>query len=487
MEASKKAMKHGARKPGKRAAREFDEDEATLPPLPRKRQSKKMASNVSNGERYIYSEEDDEEDIENRGIDLPCKISASKARARGRRAVPLAEQVVADEEEEEEDEDDEEEEGDMTEQNKGPQVSVPGKKATDPIVYGAQRAMALIERICEHLDMRWQGATVRPDDAIWTKIGGTFVRKRHPEYRLTFSSFDSFHGQVGRFVAAMVYGSAELEPKFVPGGAHVWRHGWFSPGNLLPRCMHGTEMVIKPRVVELNPSSEAGKRALAEQNGVMDRNRFGRQVVVLRFDKNVVCYKDQDHGGFPNPHAHGSCAMLFSDAQKALSAMKHDLAWTQALYPNCEKRRAEECVLLSTNCNCNYAMEGPIGGRQLCKMTPFKLSGTEHISNEMCETRSDMQAHKTNPHTMVFTCCNPQSPRGDSETRPIRRGDRTCAWRLSAMDLRYAYVFASELMTAVMGKSLPTNIPEFRWNDKYCYKTDVIAPVCPVESANPFA
>src|SRR5699024_430218 len=110
---------------------------------------------------------------------------------------------------------------------------------SDPVEYGAQKAMKILTTICDRLDIRWQGSTIRPDDAIWTRIGGTFVRKRHPEFRLTFSSFDSFHNQVGRFLAAMVYGMAELEPKFVPGGVHVWRHGWEASANTTPKCLHG--------------------------------------------------------------------------------------------------------------------------------------------------------------------------------------------------------------------------------------------------------
>ncbi|BCZ16705.1 DNA binding protein [Aviadenovirus bubonis] len=366
----------------------------------------------------------------------------------------------------------------------------------DPLVFGAQRAMGLMERICEHLDLRWQGANIQPNHAIWSKIGGTYMRKVHPEYRLTFTSFDSFHAQLGRFVAAMVYAKAELDPKFVPGGVHVWRHGWFdqsataeSLSRTLPRCLHSMEMVIKPRTIEMNPSSEAGKRALSEQNAQVEKNRFGRQVVVLRFEKNGVCYKDASHSGFPHPHAHGSCATVFSDVSKAVSAMKHDLEWTAALYPRADRKRAMSSIMISTSCNCNYAAEGPISGRQVCRMTPYKLSAAEEISTEMSKSRKDMQAHKAFPHTMVYTCCNPQSGSGSSATAGRnRKAEKSCAWRISAMDLRYAYVFANELLSRVFDtKNNPTNIPEFRWNDAFAFKTDVITPVHPSDSVDPFA
>lgn len=365
---------------------------------------------------------------------------------------------------------------------------------TDPVIFGAQKAMSFLVTLCERLDVRWQGCTVQPHDAIWTKLGGTFIRKRHPEFRPTFSSFDSFHGQVGRFLAAMLYGMSELEPKFVPGGAHVWRHGWNLSSTVI-KCMHGMPMTEKPRTVELNPTSEAGKRALAEQNGTIDKNRFGRPVVVLRFDRNVVCPKDAEHSGFPYPHAIGSCGMVFSDAVKAASALRHDVEWTKAMYPKADKKRAEECVLISTNCNCNYATDGPITGRQTCRMVPYKLSGVDDISAEVAQSRPDMKAHKKYPHTMVFTCCNPQSPTsggytGGGSRSSSGRGkgaEKTCAWRISAIDLRYAYVYATELVQTVLGVQAPTHVPEFRWNDRFAYKTEVISPVNPLDCGDPFA
>lgn len=357
----------------------------------------------------------------------------------------------------------------------------------DPVHYNAQKAMALLEKICDHLDLKWQGYDVAPDCAIWSKIGGLYMRKKHGDYRLTFSSYDSFHCQIGRFLAAMVYAKADLEPKFLPGGAFVWRHGWFEDGREEPKCFHGQELFGKPRTVELNPASEAGKRALAEQDASVEKNRFGRQVVVLRFDRNAVCYKDAEHQGFPYPHASGSCALVFSDADKAVSAMKHDIEWTVALYPNADRKRASECILISGNCNCNYAVEGPIGGRQMPKMTPYKLSGTDDISGDVCKSRKDMQAHKKHPHTMVFTCCNPQSSGVGRSTGGKSKSDKTCSWRISAMDLRYAYVIAAEIFSSAFGKPGAANLQQFKWNDSYAFKTEIITPVCPLESRDPFA
>lgn len=362
----------------------------------------------------------------------------------------------------------------------------------DPVSFGAQKAMGFVTAICDSLDLRWQGCSVQPLDAIWTKIGGTFMRKKHPDFRLTFSNFDSFHCQIGRFVAAMVYHLAGLEPRFVPGGSHIWRHGW--KGCVTPKCLHGSPMVVKPRTVELNPASEAGKRAIAEQGGNIERNRFGRQVVVLRFDNNTVCHKDKEHTGFLYPHATGSCAMSFSDGAKALSAMKHDIAWTLALYPKADRSRTEQCVLMSTNCNCNYAVESAVSGRQTCRMTPYKLSGIDDISTEMAEKRPDMKAHLKYPHTMVYTCCNPAAPGGTGSTAagggrggPKRNPEKSCSWRISYMDLRYAYVYATEIVNTLLGMEAVSHVPEFRWSDKYAFKTEVIAPVNPLNNTDPFA
>lgn len=378
-----------------------------------------------------------------------------------------------------------EESGSETEDELEIDDEIPSTSAQDPILYGGQKALACIERICTVLDIKWQGCTLKPEDAIWSKIGGTFVRKTHPEYRLTFSSFESFHIQIGRFVAAMIYAKSDLAPKFTPGGVHIWRHGWFD--SEMPRCLHGVEMVYKPRTVELNPSSEAGKRAIAEQNGSVEKNRYGRPVVVLRFDKNVVCYKDAKHSGFPHPHAAGSCAMCYSDASKAMSAMTHDIQWTRALYPNADAKRAEECILICTSCCCNYSNDAAVAGRQTCRMTAYRLSGVEDISSEMVKTRRDMRVHKEYPHTMVYSCCNPQTSASGSFRSTSKKSEKSCGWRLSAMDLRYAYVFANELFTKVFGKPFRTNISEFKWSDAFAFKTDVINPIDPVQTADPFA
>ncbi|APO40954.1 DBP [Pigeon adenovirus 2a] len=364
-----------------------------------------------------------------------------------------------------------------------------GSSFTKPLVFNAQKAMGMMEKICEFLDIKWQGADIQPDNAIWNKIGGTFIRKKHPEYRPTFSTFDSLYSQFGRFVAAMVYAHSDLDPKFIPGGCHIWLHRWFEhdgADNSPPRCMHGEEMIFKPRTIEMNPSSESGKRALAEQNGVLEKNRAGRTVVVLRFDHNVVCFKDVNNNAFNTPHAHGSCGMSFSDAMKAVSAMKHDIEWTAAIYPKANADLVRERVLICSSCSCNYATEGPIQGRQLCRMIPYKIAGASDITKDMSKGRPDMQAHKAYPHTMVFSCCNPQSLQG-GQGRNKMKTEKTCSWKISAMDLRYAYVFANELAFAVFGRYLPTNIPEFRWNEGYAFKTDVLNPVHPVDTADPFA
>nr|WGL40807.1 DNA-binding protein [Tawny frogmouth aviadenovirus A] len=371
--------------------------------------------------------------------------------------------------------------------------SFPG--AEDPFVYSTQKAMACLEKMCHAIDVRWQGADVSPDNAIWSKIAAQFVRRRHPEYRRTFSSAESFHSQLGRFLAAMVYAEAELEAKVVPGGVYIWRHGWFRAlegGELskgAPRCLHGVEMSAKPRTVELNPSSEAGKRAIADQGATVERNRYGRQVVVIHFPENVVCSRDASHAGFPHPHAHGSCGMVFSDGSKALRALKHDVEWTGALYPRADQRRAREMVLLCVCCCCNYLAEGPIAGRQTCRMTPYKLGGAGEISSTTARGRPDMEAHQRNPFTMVFTCCNPQSASSGNRAGAQRQGgaEMSCNWKISAMDLRYAYVFATELATEVFGHPPTTKLPEFKWNEGFAFKTEVITPVAPQEATDLFA
>lgn len=357
------------------------------------------------------------------------------------------------------------------------------QKPNDAVVFGAQKAMMCLEKICGALDIKIQGATVQPDSSIWSKIGGVFMRKHHGDFRLTYSSYDSFNNQIGRFLAAMIYAKCELDPKFLPGGVYVWRHGWFE--DKLPRCMHGVEMTPKPRSIELNPSSEAGKRALAEQNAIVEKNKFGRPVVVVRYENNAVCFKDATHSGFPHPHASGSCGMVFSDHEKAMSAMKHDAMWTMALYPNADNKKLEELILMCACCVCNYASETPIAGRQLCRMVAYTISGSDDITTEMAKARGDMKAHKTHPHTIVYTCCNPQSPNAGRQAS--RKTEKTCAWKISAMDLRYALIFAKEIFSTVFGTSQNANLCHFKWSEALAFKTDVINPAEPQDIEDPFA
>lgn len=341
--------------------------------------------------------------------------------------------------------------------------------------FAAQKAMSMLTQLCDAFNVKWSGANIQPLNAVWAKLASAFMRRIHPEFRCTFSSFESFNCQIGRFIAAMVYFKCELAPKFLPGGVYIWRHDWIDrKGNVRPKCLHGVEMVIKPRTVELSAVSEAGKRAVGEQGATIEKNRFGKSVVILRFDKNIVCFKDSNHGGFPNPHASGSCAMVFSDSDKAISAIKHDIEWTKAIYPNVPSQKVEERILIVGNCSCNYASESCIQGRQLCKMVPYKMNGTDDISDEVAASRPDMEAHKVYGHTMVFMCCNPNNSRPGPNQPP--KMDRTCAWKLSAIDLRFSYIFANEVFNHVFGSTVNPKLTEFKWINGYAFKTDVIQP-----------
>ena len=353
------------------------------------------------------------------------------------------------------------------------------------VIFGAQKTMGMLERLCNAFDLKWQGADTTPTNSIWVKLGAAVMRKKHADYRLTFTTFETMNSQLGRFLSALVYAKCDLETKFVPGGVAVWRHGWFN--SKTPKCLHGIEMVPKPRTIEMNPTSEAGKRAIAEQGAVLEKNRYGRHVVVLRYENNVVCFKDADHSGFPHPHASGSCAMVFSDASKALSAMTHDIKWTMALYPRADRSKAEQLMMISLNCHCNYASDAMNVGRQQCKMTPYRVSGADEITEAMCAGRPDMKAHKNHPNTMVYTCCNPQGPLTTAGNRgTLRRSVKSCGWRISAMDLRYAFVFANEVFEEVFGEQQKAKLVDFKWSEKQAFKTEIITPIAPTDREEMF-
>lgn len=341
--------------------------------------------------------------------------------------------------------------------------------------FSAQKAMGMLTKMCDAFSVKWQGSSIQPLDSIWPKLASSYVRRFHPDFRATFSTFESINWQIGRFLASMIYFKSDLSPKFIPGGVYVWRHGWNEKnGNFTPKCLHGVEMSPKPRTVELSAVSEAGKRAIGENGANIEKNKYGKPVVILRFENNVVCFKDASHGGFPNPHASGSCAMVFSDSEKAINAMKHDIEWTKAIYPNVEKFKIEDKILIAANCFCNYASETVNPGRQICKIVPYKMNGADDISDEIVKVRKDMAAHKTYRHTMVFLCCNPNvGGRGNSNTSKV---DKSCGWKLSATDLRFAYIFANEIYKKVFNDTSGVKLTEFKWNSGFAFKTEVIQP-----------
>ncbi|UZT48536.1 DBP [Duck adenovirus 3] len=434
--------------------------------------------------KTVVSESEAEEEEEEEEVEEVVKVSAKKIRKRRQEIEseseieekPHKKRAAKEVEEEAEAEAEEEDE-----ENESP------KPSANLLEFAAQKAMGYLTKLCDAFGVKWQGTSIEPTNAVWAKLGSSFMRKVHPDFRLTFSTYESFNCQLGRFVAAMVYNKAELTPKFLPGGVYVWRHGWNEKsGDFKPKCLHGMEMVVKPRTIEMSALSEAGKRAVGENGAVVEKNKYGRSVVIMKFDNNVVCFKDLNHGGFPHPHATGSCAMVFSDAEKAVSAMKHDLMWTQSLYPNVPAAKITERVLIGSNCLCNYAYEGAVPGRQLCKMVPYKMNGTDEISDEVAKARKDMGAHKQFGHTMVYLCCNPQSSGRNTNMSAAQKLDKTCGWKLSAIDLRFAYIFANEIYHSVNGENASPKLHEFKWFNGFAFKTDVIQPAIVQDSTEVF-
>lgn len=360
------------------------------------------------------------------------------------------------------------------------------KPGSNLLEFAAQKAMTMVAKMCDELSVKWQGSNIQPTNSIWSKLSSAYMRKYHPDFRHTFTTFESFNCQLGRFLAAMIYFTCELSPKFLPGGVYVWRHGWFEKSDKkIPKCLHGIEMEFKPRSVELSAVSEAGKKAIAENGASIEKNKYGKPVVVIKFDKNVVCFKDAHHGGFPNPHASGSCAMVFSDSDKAVQAFTHDIEWTKSIYPNVEPSKIEERIMIGGNCMCNYAVESSVPGRQLCKMVPYKMNGADDISDEIAKVRKDMEIHKTYAHTMVFLCCNPNNnTRGGLSAS--QKQDKSCGWKISAIDLRFAYIFANEIYHKVFGETTSPKLTEFKWFNGFSYKSSVIQPAVIQEATEIF-
>lgn len=282
---------------------------------------------------------------------------------------------------------------------------------------------------------------------------------------LTYTSQKSFVAAMARFVFDFTLRHCQVEgkPNVNVTGAAIWSHGC----DVEMKCLHGTPMIQKEQVIEMDVTSENGQRALKEQpqKAKVTQNRWGRNVVQLRNSEALACVNDANSapGNFNNK----SCGVFYNDGGKAQQAFRQIMAFQLASYP--KMPNAGTRLLMPVKCDCNYLNTGmPLMGRQICKMTPFALSAPQGI-DESCVEDAAVLASLRNPAILVFQCCN-----------PVYRGSRAsnqknCDFKISAPDFINALQLAKRFWNTYFSEEAPkVIIPEFKWSQSLQYQNSIL-------------
>nr|WRQ19837.1 MAG: DBP protein [unidentified adenovirus] len=283
---------------------------------------------------------------------------------------------------------------------------------------------------------------------------------------LTYSTHKSFVSMMARFVFDFLVKSCDLIPKSNVNltGAAIWEHGCLAEGGAL-KCLHGTPMIQKEQIIEMEVSSENAQRALKEQpqKAKVTTNRWGRNVVQLKNDDAAACVNDANspNGSFSSK----SCGMFFTESSKALVAFRQIMEYQKACYPKMPS--AGSRLLMPVKCECNYINPMPLLGRQTCKITPFSLSSASGLDAGSISDPTFL-ASVNHPAVLVFQCCN-----------PVYRGSRAntqknCDFKLSAPDAMSALQLAKQFWNSYFEKPAPLTIPEFKWQASLQYQNSIL-------------
>lgn len=166
-----------------------------------------------------------------------------------------------------------------------------------------QKALELALSFMVPLKVDHECLTLLPDQGTYEcfrKTAQAWLNERRSFLNLTFTTQKTMAGLIGRFLLQFILHTCGLiTSKWNPSGVVVWEHK-SGPSGL--RCLHGTAMVTKDYVIEMDVSSENGQRALKEKpdRTKVVTNKWGRGVVQLRNDDAACCFQDaamQSGGG----------------------------------------------------------------------------------------------------------------------------------------------------------------------------------------------
>lgn len=283
---------------------------------------------------------------------------------------------------------------------------------------------------------------------------------------LTYSTHKSFVTVMARFAFDFVIKSCDLTPKQNVNltGAAIWQHGCLEGEGAL-KCLHGTPMIQKEQIIEMDVTSENAQRALKEQpqKAKVTTNRWGRNVVQVRNDDAAACVNDANspNGSFSSK----SCGMFFTESSKALVAFRQMMEYQKACYPKMPSAGSK--LLMPLKCECNYVSTMPLLGRQTCKVTPFSLSSASGLDVGSISDPAFL-ASVNHPAVLVFQCCN-----------PVYRGSRAstqknCDFKISAPDMMGALQLAKQFWNTYFERPAPVTIPEFKWQASFQYQNSIL-------------
>lgn len=333
-----------------------------------------------------------------------------------------------------------------------------------------QAAMDVAVSILVPLKVDIKNLTLLPDQPTlecFTKAAQAWMSEKRVSPTLTYTTGKTFKTMVGRLLFSFVTKQAGLNcGNWEPSGLALWRHNC-SPEKGL-HCFHGTPMISKEHMIEMDLASENAQRALKEtpQRAKVVANKWGRQVVQLLNNDAACC--PHDVACAPGSFSNKSCGMFYTEGLKALTAFSQISAYQRACYPNMSK--SEELIVIPVKCDCNWANSPtPIQGRQICKISPFVLNGLSGVDKNQVEDERVL-ASLNNPAVLVFQCCNPVY-RGSKNASSTKN----CDFKISAPDLITAVQLAKKIWNdLVKTEPAPLSFAEFKWSPQLQVQNTVL-------------
>ncbi|AGK27140.1 DBP [Baboon adenovirus 3] len=329
---------------------------------------------------------------------------------------------------------------------------------------GMEAMMILMEKFHVPHEDRATFKFLPEQGPVYRKICQTWLNEEHRGLALTFTSNKTFTEMMGRFLMAYMQSYAGVVQKnWEATGCAVWQHRSAKEDGVLC-CFHGTEMIRKEHVTEMDVTSENGQKALKENPGKAKvvQNRWGRNVVQIRNDDARCCPEDVSCG--PNVFSGKSCGLFYTEGLKAQMAFRQLEAFLRASYP--EMQRGQGRILIPLRCDCLHKPDViPRMGRQMCKVTPYGLSNADDLDVAEVNDATALASIKY-PSVLVFQCANPVYRNSRGGAAP------NCDFKISGPDIIGALQLVRQFWKENMeDKPLPKMIiPEFRWHPRFQYR-----------------